>query len=159
MSGVDFIRTVMARHRNSKFIVLTTYEDDMDIQHALEAGAHSCIIKGMPGEVLIQALRRAHLESHPGGSWQPRQIPQAYAVPTECKVQENVHRCVVDNRLQARQESWFRRGWPLRNWCICTIAYASRTALECRLRISAAHRAAEFTASASKSGEDGKQIL
>ena len=60
MSGVDLIRTVRARHTNSKFVVLTTYEDDNDIQSALKAGAHSCLIKGMSGKALVQALRRAH---------------------------------------------------------------------------------------------------
>jgi len=62
MSGVEVIRTVMARYRDSKFVVMTTYEDDEDIQHALEAGARSCVMKGMPGETLVAALRRAHRE-------------------------------------------------------------------------------------------------
>lgn len=31
--------------------------------------------------------------------------------------------------------------------------------IDCRLHISAAHRATEFTAPASKPGEDGKQVL
>jgi len=60
MSGVDLIRTVIARHKSSNFVVLTTYEDDTDIQYALNAGARSYLIKGMPGKALVQALRRAH---------------------------------------------------------------------------------------------------
>lgn len=58
MSGVDTIRTVIARHRNAKFVGLTTYEGDEDIHQALEAGARSYIVKGMPHDTLVSALRR-----------------------------------------------------------------------------------------------------
>jgi DNA-binding NarL/FixJ family response regulator len=53
ISGVDAIRGIMARHRNAKFVVLTTYEGDEDIHQALEAGARSYIIKGMPHDALV----------------------------------------------------------------------------------------------------------
>jgi two-component system, NarL family, response regulator len=58
LSGVEAIRTVVARHRDAKFVVLTTYEGDEDIHQALQAGARSYIIKGMPHEALVSALRR-----------------------------------------------------------------------------------------------------
>ena len=58
MSGVEAIRTVIGRHRNAKFVVLTTYEGDEDIHQALEAGARSYIVKGMPHDTLVSALRR-----------------------------------------------------------------------------------------------------
>lgn len=54
ISGVAVIRTLMARHRNAKFVVLTTYEGDEDIHQALEAGARSYIIKGMPHGALVE---------------------------------------------------------------------------------------------------------
>lgn len=60
MSGVEAIRAVMARHRQARFVVLTTYEGDEDIHQALQAGARSYIVKGMPHEALINALRRVH---------------------------------------------------------------------------------------------------
>src|ERR1035437_171909 len=60
MSGVEAIRTVIARHRDAKFVVLTTYEGDEDIHQALQAGARSYIIKGMPHDALVSALRRVH---------------------------------------------------------------------------------------------------
>ena len=56
MSGVEAIRAVMARHRNAKFVVLTTYEGDEDIHQALQAGARSYIIKGMPHDALVERL-------------------------------------------------------------------------------------------------------
>src|SRR5580704_16950365 len=35
MSGVEVIRTLIARHPQAKFVVLTTYEGDEDIHQAL----------------------------------------------------------------------------------------------------------------------------
>ncbi len=70
ISGVAAIRTVIARHREAKFVVLTTYEGDEDIHQALEAGARSYIIKGMPHEALVNALRRVHA----GGRFLPTPV-------------------------------------------------------------------------------------
>jgi two-component system, NarL family, response regulator len=73
MSGVEAIRTVMAHHPNAKFVVLTTYEGDEDIHQALAAGARSYIIKGMPHDALISALRRVHA----GGRFLPPPVSRA----------------------------------------------------------------------------------
>jgi len=78
MSGVDAIRTIMARHRNAKFVVLTTYEGDEDIHQALEAGARSYIIKGMPHDALVSALRRVHA----GGKFLPPPVSRALSTRT-----------------------------------------------------------------------------
>jgi len=73
MSGVEAIRNIMARHPNAKFVVLTTYEGDEDIHQALAAGARSYIIKGMPHEALVSALRRVHA----GGRFIPTSVSRA----------------------------------------------------------------------------------
>ncbi len=73
MSGVEAIRTVIARHRNAKFVVLTTYEGDEDIHQALQAGARSYLVKGMPHEALVGALRRVHA----GGRFLPAPVSRA----------------------------------------------------------------------------------
>ena len=73
ISGVEAIRILMSRHRNAKFVVLTTYEGDEDIHQALQAGARSYIIKGMPHEALIGALRRVH----GGGRFLPQPVSRA----------------------------------------------------------------------------------
>ena len=75
MSGVEVIRTLMARHADAKFVVLTTYEGDEDIHQALEAGARSYIIKGMPHDALVGALRRVQA----GGRFLPPPITRALA--------------------------------------------------------------------------------
>lgn len=73
ISGVETIRTLMARHREARFVVLTTYEGDEDIHQALAAGARSYIIKGMPHDALVSALRRVHA----GGRFLPSPVSRA----------------------------------------------------------------------------------
>jgi DNA-binding NarL/FixJ family response regulator len=78
MSGVDAIRTIRLRHPEACFVVLTTYEGDEDIYQALEAGARAYIIKGMPHESLVDALRRVHA----GGRFFPAPVSRALASRT-----------------------------------------------------------------------------
>jgi DNA-binding NarL/FixJ family response regulator len=75
MSGVATIKAIRAAHPAARFIVVTTYEGDEDIHRALEAGAHGYIIKGMPYQVLVQALQRVHA----GGRFLPPPVANALA--------------------------------------------------------------------------------
>jgi DNA-binding NarL/FixJ family response regulator len=78
MSGVDAIRNIIARHHDARFVVLTTYEGDEDIHQALEAGARSYIIKGMPHDALVSALRRVNS----GGRFLPPPVSRALSSRT-----------------------------------------------------------------------------
>jgi two-component system, NarL family, response regulator len=60
VSGVDAIRAIRKTHSGARFVVLTTYEGDADIHQALEAGAQGYIIKGMPYQILVEAVHRVH---------------------------------------------------------------------------------------------------
>jgi DNA-binding NarL/FixJ family response regulator len=73
ISGVEAIRTLVSRHKNAKFVVLTTYEGDEDIHQALAAGARSYIIKGMPHDALVSALHRVQA----GGRFLPPPVSRA----------------------------------------------------------------------------------
>ena len=75
MSGVDAILAIRARFPMARFVVLTTYEGDEDIHRALEAGAKGYIIKGMPYQILIEALLRVH----GGGRFLPPLVARALA--------------------------------------------------------------------------------
>lgn len=75
MSGVDAIRAIRASSPEARFVVLTTYEGDEDIYQALEAGARGYLIKGMPHEALIDALRKVHA----GGRFLPAPVTRALA--------------------------------------------------------------------------------
>jgi DNA-binding NarL/FixJ family response regulator len=99
MSGVDAIRTIRRKYRDSCFVVLTTYEGDEDIFQALEAGASAYIIKGMPHEALIDALHRAHA----GGRFLPSPVSRALASRTPDSDLSSREREVL--QLLARGES------------------------------------------------------
>jgi len=58
MGGVAVIRALRLLNSEVKIVVLTTYEGDEDIYQALAAGAHAYVIKGLPPNVLIDAIRR-----------------------------------------------------------------------------------------------------
>ena len=60
MNGVSCIRLIRREFPEARFVVLTTYRGDEDIHQAMEAGASGYLIKGMPRQVLLDALRRVN---------------------------------------------------------------------------------------------------
>jgi len=75
LSGVDVIRTIRTVSPEARFIVLTTYEGDEDIHQALQAGARGYIIKGLPHDLLADAIRRVHA----GGRYLPQVVKETLA--------------------------------------------------------------------------------
>jgi len=73
--GVEAIREIRRFAPQARFIVLTTYDGDEDIHQALEAGARGYLIKGMPHEALIDALRKVHA----GGRFVPPPVARVLA--------------------------------------------------------------------------------
>lgn len=59
-SGFDVIQKICKEPIETNIIVLTTYDGDEDIYQALKAGAKSYLIKGMPHEILLDAIRTVH---------------------------------------------------------------------------------------------------
>ncbi|MBB6143174.1 DNA-binding NarL/FixJ family response regulator [Silvibacterium bohemicum] len=75
MSGVEAIREIRRFAPQARIIVLTTYEGDEDIHQALAAGARGYLIKGMPHEALIDAIRKVQA----GGRFLPAPVTRALA--------------------------------------------------------------------------------
>jgi DNA-binding NarL/FixJ family response regulator len=73
ISGVETIRRIRTQSPKARFIVLTTYEGDEDIYQAMEAGATGYLVKGMPQEMLVNAVKRVH----GGGRYVPPPVSQA----------------------------------------------------------------------------------
>lgn len=57
-NGVQAIHRMKAKQPAIKVLVLTTYEGDEDIHQALQAGAMGYLIKGMPHQALLDAIRK-----------------------------------------------------------------------------------------------------
>jgi DNA-binding NarL/FixJ family response regulator len=78
MGGAETIRRIRQISPQARFIVLTTYEGDEDIHQAMEAGASGYLVKGLPQEMLVSAVRRVHA----GGRYLPPSMSQALASRT-----------------------------------------------------------------------------
>jgi DNA-binding NarL/FixJ family response regulator len=60
MSGVDAMAAIRTEFPDARIIVLTTFEGDVEIQRALEAGARGYLLKSMPPKELLEGIRQVH---------------------------------------------------------------------------------------------------
>jgi DNA-binding NarL/FixJ family response regulator len=60
ISGIDALVAIRTESANARVIMLTTFEGDIDIQRALEAGARGYMLKSMPRKQLVEMIRRVH---------------------------------------------------------------------------------------------------
>src|SRR6266850_5251667 len=59
--GLDVLTEVNAMRLHTKVIVMTSFEDQEDIQHAVKAGARAYLLKDCSRQTLLEAIRRVHL--------------------------------------------------------------------------------------------------
>ena len=59
-NGVESITKIRRECPEARIIVLTTFDGDEDIYRALQAGAKGYLLKGMDGDVLMEAIRAVH---------------------------------------------------------------------------------------------------
>ena len=60
VSGIDAMLAIRAESPDARVIILTTYEGDVEIQRALQAGARGYLLKSTPPKDLAQAIREVH---------------------------------------------------------------------------------------------------
>jgi DNA-binding NarL/FixJ family response regulator len=60
MSGVDALIAIRAEFVNARVIMLSTFQGDVEIQRALEAGARGFLLKNLPNKELVAAIRQVH---------------------------------------------------------------------------------------------------
>jgi DNA-binding NarL/FixJ family response regulator len=60
VSGIDAMIAIRTEVPEARIIMLTTFEGDVEIQRALEAGARGYLLKNMPPSELVQAIRHVH---------------------------------------------------------------------------------------------------
>lgn len=59
-SGIDTTIAIRSEFPNARIIVLTTFDDEIEIRRALEAGAAGYLLKDIPPGELIRAIRRVY---------------------------------------------------------------------------------------------------
>ena len=60
ISGIDALIAIRSHSPDARIIMLTTFEGDVEIARALEAGARAYLMKSMPPRELADAIRQVH---------------------------------------------------------------------------------------------------
>jgi DNA-binding NarL/FixJ family response regulator len=60
VSGIDAMIAIRAQFGEARIVMLTTFEGDVEIQRALEAGARGYLLKNMPPSELVEVIRQVH---------------------------------------------------------------------------------------------------
>jgi DNA-binding NarL/FixJ family response regulator len=60
ISGIEVIAKILDERPGARILVISSSEGDVDIHRALSAGALGYVLKGMPREVLLEAIRKVH---------------------------------------------------------------------------------------------------
>jgi DNA-binding NarL/FixJ family response regulator len=60
MSGIDALIAIRTEFPEARVVMLTTFEGDVEIQRALEAGAFGYLLKTMPPKDLVEMIRSVH---------------------------------------------------------------------------------------------------
>jgi DNA-binding NarL/FixJ family response regulator len=60
MSGIDILIAIRSEFPEARVIILTTFEGDVEIHRALQAGARGYVLKNMPPSELLDVIRQVH---------------------------------------------------------------------------------------------------
>jgi DNA-binding NarL/FixJ family response regulator len=60
LSGIDAMIAIREEFPEARIIMLTTFEGDVEVQRALQAGARGYVLKNMPPSELVQVIRQVH---------------------------------------------------------------------------------------------------
>ena len=60
ISGIDTMMAIQQEFSNARIIMLTTFEGDIEMQRALQAGARGYILKSMAPSDLLKVIRQIH---------------------------------------------------------------------------------------------------
>jgi DNA-binding NarL/FixJ family response regulator len=59
-SGIDILIAIRTQFPEARIIMLTTFEGDVEIHRALQAGARGYLLKNMPPSELLEVIRQVH---------------------------------------------------------------------------------------------------
>jgi len=60
LSGIDAMIAIRTEFPESRIVMLTTFEGDVEVQRALQAGARGYILKSTPPSELAEVIRQVH---------------------------------------------------------------------------------------------------
>jgi DNA-binding NarL/FixJ family response regulator len=60
IGGIEAVIAIREEFPDARIIMLTTFEGDVEVQRALQAGARGYLLKSMPPKDLVDAIRQVH---------------------------------------------------------------------------------------------------
>src|SRR5215467_4252297 len=63
MSGIEAMISIRREFPSARFIILTTFESDIESQRALAEGASAYMLKSVPPKHLAETIRRVHAQT------------------------------------------------------------------------------------------------
>jgi DNA-binding NarL/FixJ family response regulator len=101
--GITATREIRAKHPEARILMLTTFDGDTDIHHAIQAGARGYVLKNSTGDKLIPALRAVAA----GQKWIPKEIATRLAsrnlfeelTPREVQVLQQMARGLANKEI------------------------------------------------------------
>jgi DNA-binding NarL/FixJ family response regulator len=60
LSGIDAMIAIRTEFADARIVMLTTFEGDVEIQRALEAGARGYLLENMPPSEILDVIRHVH---------------------------------------------------------------------------------------------------
>jgi DNA-binding NarL/FixJ family response regulator len=60
MNGTDALMAIRAEFINARVIMLSTFQGDVEIRRALQAGARGFLLKSLPPREIVAAIRQVH---------------------------------------------------------------------------------------------------
>lgn len=75
LTGIEVLIAIRTEFPDARIIVLTTFQRDAEIHRVLKAGARGYLLKSMPAQQMLHAIR----EVHAGKKYVPREIAAGLA--------------------------------------------------------------------------------
>ena len=60
ISGIEVTSRIRAEFADARIIILTTFQGDVEVRRALDAGARSYLLKSTPSKEIVQVIRDVH---------------------------------------------------------------------------------------------------
>src|SRR4026208_99325 len=60
MSGIDVLIAIRSEFTEARLVMVITFEGDVEVQRALQAGARGYLLKNMPPSELLDVIRQVH---------------------------------------------------------------------------------------------------
>jgi DNA-binding response OmpR family regulator len=124
MSGVDTMIAIRREFPEARIVMLTTFEGDVEIKRALEAGARGYILKSMPPKDLVEVIRQVHL----GKKRIPSQLAAQLAEHMSAESPEEIGIATsLINSLFQKKPLRFTSNTSWRSWAQVTARKRSRS--------------------------------